>query len=131
MNIDRRHFIAGVSATVALAISGVANAAQKIGSGTLRGRSGHTTKGGVTITKTSSGYRVDLARNFFLDGAPDPWLGFGKNGRFSRKTQFTKLRKNTGAQSYAVPASIKVENFNEFYVWCRKFSSPLGVAKIR
>ena len=35
-----------------------------------------------------------------------------------------------GEQTYTVPASINVDDFNEVYVWCRRFSVPLGVAAL-
>ncbi len=108
-----------------------AQAASKLGSGSFKGKSGHVTKGTVTVEKTSKGYRVRLAKNFFLDGAPDPWLGFGKNGRFVKKTRFSVLRKNKGAQTYVIPASLKAESYNQVFVWCKKFSVPLGVATFK
>ena len=52
---------------------------------------------------------------------PDPWLGFGSNGRYSKKTTFAVLKKNKGAQTYKIPASVDISKFNEVYVWCKKF----------
>ena len=118
--------------TTASVVSGTSVEAAQAGSkGSFKGRSRHVTSGGVTIVKSGSGYSLKLAKNFSLDGAPDPWLGFGSNGRYSKKTTFAVLKKNKGAQTYKIPASVDISKFNEVYVWCKKFGVPLGVAKLR
>ena len=101
-----------------------------IGRGEFRGASNHVTSGEVIIRKTADGYVVELGADFSLDGAPDPKLGFGKDG-YDASTTFAKLESNTGAQVYQVPAGIDVEAYNEFYIWCEKFSVPLGIARLR
>ncbi|MBO6505485.1 MAG: DM13 domain-containing protein [Kordiimonadaceae bacterium] len=99
--------------------------------GTFEGRSDHVTTGGVSIVKTASGYVAVLESDFSLDGAPDPTLGFGNNGKFDTDTLFTKLESKDGLQVYAIPANIDVSSFSEFYVWCEDFSVPLGVASLK
>lgn len=99
-------------------------------SGAFEGRNKHVTTGGVSIVKTASGYVAILESDFSLDGAPAPTLGFGNNG-FDKKTEFTKLSSKKGLQVYAIPASIKPEDYDEFYVWCADFSVALGVASLK
>ncbi|MEM7353301.1 MAG: DM13 domain-containing protein [Acidobacteriota bacterium] len=99
-------------------------------SGTFTGKSDHVTTGGVTILETGSGYVVVLEADFSLDGAPDPKIGFGNNGKFATKTLFTPLENKTGLQVYALPKSIDPAKYNEIYIWCEKFSVPLGVASL-
>ncbi|MEO0909928.1 MAG: DM13 domain-containing protein [Pseudomonadota bacterium] len=41
-----------------------------------------------------------------------------------------ELSSKTGLQVYVVPASVNVDDFNEVYIWCRKFAVPLGIASI-
>ncbi|MEL6998559.1 MAG: DM13 domain-containing protein, partial [Pseudomonadota bacterium] len=55
---------------------------------------------------------------------------FGKDGKFVDPTDFEPLRENSGSQVYKVPANINPEDFDEVYIWCRKFSVPLGVASL-
>jgi len=98
--------------------------------GTFEGRNDHITKGQVSIVRTANGYVAILDKDFSLDGAPAPTLGFGKNG-FDKSTEFAKLKSKNGLQVYAIPKNIKVEDFNEFYVWCSDFSVALGVAKLK
>lgn len=99
-------------------------------SGAFQGRSGHATSGSVTVTKTGGGATLTLGSNFSLDGAPDPWIGFGKGGKFIKATRFSKLKKNSGRQTYQVPASIDLDGVSEVYIYCVKFSVPLGVARL-
>ena len=98
-------------------------------SGTFEGRSNHVTSGSVSIQETEKGTVVVLGSDFFLDGAPDPKLGFGKDG-YVASTQFAVLESLTGEQTYIVPDSINPAEFNEFWVWCEQANVPLGVATL-
>jgi len=100
-------------------------------SGTFKGLKGYGTKGGVTITQNADGtHTVTLASNFSMKQAPDPQIGFGNNGRFTKGTNISLLKSNKGSQSFIVPANIDVSNFTEVYVYCVQYSVPLGVAKL-
>ncbi len=116
--------------TEASSVATNAAATSVVQAGVFEGRSDHITTGGVSILKTSSGYVAVLEGNFSLDGAPEPSLGFGKDG-FVKTTEFTPLKSNNGLQVYEIPASINPADFDEFYVWCSKFSVPLGVASLK
>jgi hypothetical protein len=110
---------------------GPVNAAFAHDTGSFVGASDHITTGGVTVTKNYDGTAtVVLDANFSLDGAPDPRVGFGKDGEFVALSDLGALQNLTGAQTYIVPASINVDDFNEVYIWCLKFGVPLGVAQI-
>ena len=100
--------------------------------GTFTGASDHITTGGVKIIKTANGGAVViLDSDFSLDGAPDPRVGLGKDGKYVAATDLGHLGHLTGVQVYVVPASVNVDDFNEVYIWCRKFSVPLGVASLK
>ncbi len=125
-------FAAALALLAAFTLPGGAEAASKVvSSGKFVGASNHVTTGGVTVIKTDSGTIVVLEGDFSLDGAPDPKLGFGKNGSYDGKSKIAHLAKNTGLQIYKVPASVDPKSYNEFYVWCQKFAVPLGVAKLK
>ena len=104
--------------------------ARVVASGEFHGASNHVTTGKVVIKQTADGFIVELAEDFSLDGAPDPKLGFGKDG-YDTSTTFAPLRSKTGAQRYAIPDGIDVANYNEFYIWCEQFSVPLGIAELQ
>ena len=107
-----------------------ATAAAGEGSGGFSGVNGHQAAGQVAVVKTADGWEVRLQDDFTFDGAPDPWVGFGTSGSFVPATDFHRLRSNTGAQVYKVPADIDAAAYDEVYIWCRRYSVPLGVAKL-
>jgi len=121
-----------ILAAIALAFTlNTATTAFADGSGTFTGASGHVTKGGVTVSKNADGTAtVTLDAGFFLDGAPDPRVGFGNDGKFADGSDVGPLTSLTGEQVFLVPASIDVDDFNEIYIWCLKFAVPLGVAAL-
>ena len=79
---------------------------------------------------TADGWEIHLKDDFTFDGAPDPRVGFGASGKFVAATDFEPLRSNSGAQVYKVPANVDPTAYDEVYIWCRKYSVPLGVAKL-
>lgn len=95
------------------------------------GKSNHITTGTLTIEANDDGsHTVTLSDDFSLDGAPDPRVGFGKDGEYVLAADLGELKSLNGPQSYHVPASIDISDFNELYIWCLKFSVPLGVATL-
>ena len=98
--------------------------------GQFEGRSKHITSGDVSIVQTDAGYELVLADNFFLDGAPDPVIGFGDGDTYVKATTFTKLNKKAGRQNYALPDSFIPGANSQVFIWCEKFSVPLGVATL-
>lgn len=113
-----------------LAGSGATLADEVLASGHFKGASGHDTNGDVTVRKSADGVVVVLEENFDFDGAPDPKLGFGKDGTYDKGSQFSPLGSNAGRQVYEVPAAIDPGAYNQFYVWCERYSVPLGVADL-
>ena len=121
-----RKTLATVAQTLALALPAQANR-----TGLFTGQQGHVTTGSVEVAKDAGGYVVRLGPGFSLDGAPDPKVGFGKNGRFVEGTLIGPLQSLNGAQSYRVPAGLDVADFTDVFIWCERFAVPLGVAAIR
>ncbi|MEM7684562.1 MAG: DM13 domain-containing protein [Paracoccaceae bacterium] len=122
--------ITGLMVGAALFFSATAAFAGGAGKGSFTGLSNHVTKGDVEVIQTADGWEIHLKDSFWFDGAPDPRVGFGKDGKFVDPTDFEPLRENSGSQVYKVPANINPEDFDEVYIWCRKFSVPLGVASL-
>lgn len=107
-----------------------AAAGETLASGSFTGASGHVASGGVSVQKTADGVVVVLEDDFSFDGAPDPKLGFGKDG-YDKASQFSHLEANSGKQVYKIPASIDPSRYNEVWVWCERYAVPLGVAKLQ
>jgi len=99
--------------------------------GMFSGMNNHITTGSVEVVKTDAGYVIQLGADFSFDGAPDPKVALGKDGKYDPATLIEPLRSNSGEQSYSVPDSIDVTAYNEVYIWCEKFSVGLGVAAIK
>lgn len=109
----------------------VSTPGQITATGSFTGANDHITTGGVTVVKTQGGGAVViLDRDFSLDGAPDPKVGFGKNGTYAEATDLGALTMNDGMQVFVVPAHINVDDFNEVYIWCAQFAVSLGMAPL-
>ncbi len=131
-----RKFTQTAAALISLSVlfvgTSIAESGNSVGAGTFTGASDHVTTGGVTVfTTPKSGTVVILDTDFSLDGAPDPGVGFGIDGKYDPSSDLGKLKQVNGLQAYVVPDKVKASKYNEVYIWCRKFSVPLGVAKLR
>lgn len=115
-------------AALLLVAAPAADAADK--SGTFAGASNHVTKGTATVVKKADGYYIEVADDFWFDGAPDPKLSLGNGGKVDTATLVEGLRSNSGAQSYKLPDGIDAAAYDTVILWCEKFSVPLGVASL-
>ena len=114
-----------------ISFSATSAEAGTVASGTFTGASDHITTGGVEIVKNDDGsHTVILGDAFSLDGAPAPRVGFGKDGKYDLATGMGLLQSLNGKQSFTVPAGVDPADYNEVYIWCLKFSVPLGVAAL-
>jgi hypothetical protein len=104
---------------------------QETATGTFKGLKGHVTTGTASIIRSGKSWAVSLGSDFTFDGAPDPQIAFGNKGHYTKGTNFAKLRENKGAQVYVIPANLNVGDYLEVYIWCEKFTVPLGVAKLK
>jgi hypothetical protein len=112
------------------AVEYIAADTTSISTGTFDGRSDHITTGQVTLEKTATGYQLSFAADFSLDGAPDPVVALGNGETFNVANKLGALKNKTGRQVYQLPAGFTPGQFSEVYVWCEKFSVPLGVAQL-
>jgi hypothetical protein len=102
-----------------------------LSSSRFQGLNGHATEGSVVIKKTDGGAVAVLEEDFSFDGAPDPKLGFGKDGSYDRASTITHLNQLNGHQVIKIPSGVDISGYNEFYVWCERSKAPLGVAKLK
>ena len=124
--------ILALSLLAAMALPGFAHAGgETISAGEFTGINNHTVVGAVSIVKTDSGYEIVMGEDFVFDGAPDPKVALGKDGKYDPSTLIQLLKSDTGAQSYVVPDSIDVSLFNEVHIWCEKFNVGLAVAPLQ
>ena len=107
----------------------IAETATKTARGTFTGKSDHVTTGHASIARQDGQWVVILEDDFTFDGAPDPHVALGSNG-YRKDASLALLSANDGRQVYAIPATLDVAQFNEIWIWCDRFSVPLGVAKL-
>lgn len=123
--------ILAIALAAFLSFSTAQAGSNSVAKGTFTGASNHITTGVVEVVRNADGsHTVILADDFSLDGAPDPRVGFGKNGTYDKTTGMGLLKSLNGYQTFTVPAGIDPGDYNEIYIWCLKFSVPLGVAKL-
>ena len=116
---------------IALVVAQSSLAGDVILRGQFEGRSSHETSGVATVENSAGGAMVVLGEDFNFDGAPDPKVGFGRNGVYDESAQLHALKSKAGRQEYTVPSSIDPTRYNELYIWCQRYSVPLGVAKLK
>ncbi len=103
---------------------------ETISSGTFTGRSDHIMSGGASIVKTSDGYKLVLADDFSLDGAPAPVVALVNNETYDAANKIADLENISGSQTYDLPADFSPDAFSEVMVYCEQASAPLGVAPL-
>ena len=113
-----------------LGLASFSAAEEVLATGKFTGTSDHETSGGVKVVKNKTGFAVVLGEDFSLDGAPTPRVGLGKDGKYQKATDSGKLAKLKGEQTYQLPDGIDPKDFTDVFIWCEKFSVPLGVAKL-
>jgi electron transfer DM13 len=89
--------------------------------GPIRGVNGHTASGNATI----EGGQVELGADFRFDGGPDVYVAVKQGGKIQL---LGKLRENSGAQSYALPAG--GAEAEEILLFCKQFNVTLGKAPV-
>lgn len=82
----------------------------------------HYGSGTASLIETAEGYVVRFENDFEVANGPDLYVGFGKDGKYVKGTEISRLKGNIGSQNYEVPEDINIEEYNEIWVWCRVFS---------
>ncbi|MEM6973711.1 MAG: DM13 domain-containing protein [Pseudomonadota bacterium] len=97
--------------------------------GSFVGKSNHVTTGHARVVFDQGRVLIELEEDFTFDGAPDPKVGLGNDG-FDAESIIAPLRSNSGRQLYALPAGLDIGRYREVWIWCERFSVPLGVAEL-
>jgi len=115
-----------LAATLALAVvpAALAGSPRK---GSFTGLNNHKVSGTATVVERDGQMVLTLGEDFSFDGAPDPKIAFGPRGREPRNI-VAPLKSDTGAQSYTLPEAVKAADSPGVYVWCERYSVPLGYA---
>ncbi|MDD9910337.1 MAG: DM13 domain-containing protein [Ahrensia sp.] len=92
-------------------------------SGSFRSVGNYSVRGTV---KVSSSGKITLS-GFRTSSGPDLFVYVG-NGRPTRRV--AKLRRFSGTQTYSIPASV-AKSITSVHIYCKRFSSTFGTARIR
>jgi hypothetical protein len=104
----------------------------------------HATQGTVRILTQNGKHSLELDQAFKTsEMGPDlvvilhrsaNVIGSTKPPAYSLKkgdyTIIAPLKKFSGAQSYSIPQTIKLDNYQSVAIWCRKFNATFGAAKL-
>jgi len=125
--MNRRFVLAGLAAT-SVALPAFAGGHGRIGK--FKGINNHVTTGSAELVKGDNGGTVELSDDFVFDGAPDPKIALGKDGKYDPATLSGALQSNKGASSYTLPAGTKTDDYNEVWIWCERFNVGLAIAPL-
>ena len=106
----------------------VGASAQTIKTGTITGKSVKWTTGSVRIVRTSGGHELRLAENFKTKKGPSLWVYLGN---VKPEKRIGRLKSVNGAQVYALPASVKIEDYSSVFIYCVPFNAVFGFAVLR
>lgn len=104
----------------------------------------HPTQGMARIVRQDGKLFLEFDRGFATsDKGPDlvvllhrssDVFGSGNPPSYPLKSEdyllLAPLQKFTGAQRYAIPASVNLANYQSAVIWCRKFNATFGAAKL-
>lgn len=96
--------------------------------GTIKGVSVKWTTGSVQIVKTSSGHELRLGSNFKTKRGPALVVFLG-NEKPSKR--LGKLKAIEGSQTYKIPASVNINEFQKVFIHCVPFNATFGAGRLR
>ncbi|MEO8030822.1 MAG: DM13 domain-containing protein [Gemmatimonadota bacterium] len=101
-------------------------------SGSFTGANKHSVTGGYSIDMAGGNATVKLNSDFKLDQAPDPFVVLSPTdkGDAAGALNLGRLKSNSGAQTFAVPAGTNLASFTHVLVYCKKYNVTLGWADL-
>ena len=84
----------------------------------------HKGAGVVRLISVGGKNFIRFEDDFKVTNGPDLFVYFGKDGAYASEAKIAALKGNIGSQNYEVPEGIRVDEYNEVWIWCRAFSVP-------
>lgn len=101
-------------------------------SGNFSGNGGYSVKGTATLRQTNNIMTLVLEDNFMSSSGPQLGVYLAKNASGSLNSQNSlflgNLQKNTGMQTYAVPAGVALNDYGYAVIYCIPFTVRFGTA---
>lgn len=92
----------------------------------------HPTSGRAVVLGNGTGQRFLRFETFTTDNGPDlnVYLVNSAADGVSDIVDLGNLKGNTGDQNYEIPASVDLAVYDTVVIWCVRFSSPFGDARL-
>ena len=92
----------------------------------------HPTTGQAIVLGNGTGQRFLRFEDFQTDNGPDlsVYLVNSSAGGVDEFIDLGKLKGNSGEQNYEVPADVDLDVYDTVLIWCVRFSSPFGEARL-
>jgi hypothetical protein len=92
----------------------------------------HPTTGQAIVLGNGTGQRFLRFEDFQTDNGPDlsVYLVNSSAGGVDEFIDLGKLKGNRGEQNYEIPADIDLDVYDTVLIWCVRFSSPFGEARL-
>lgn len=117
--------------TSALDNNATASTPQKIATGAFSGFDKiHYGSGTASLIKTETGHVIRFEEDFNVANGPDLYVGLGKDGKYIKGSEISKLKGNIGSQNYVLPENFDINTSNEVWIWCKAFSVPFAKATL-
>ena len=91
----------------------------------------HKGAGVVRLISVGGKNFIRFEDDFKVTNGPDLFVYFGKDGAYASEAKIAALKGNIGSQNYEVPEGIRVDEYNEVWIWCRAFSVPFARAVLK
>jgi Electron transfer DM13/Bacterial Ig-like domain (group 2) len=101
-------------------------------SGNFAGNGGYSVSGTATLTAEGGNLSLQLGSNFQASNGPMLGVFLAKNASGALTTtnslKLGDLSSNSGAQTYAVPAGVAINDYNYVVIYCIPFNVRFGTA---
>lgn len=99
--------------------------------GSFSSLNGYSVSGDVSLVETSSNLNLILQDNFSASNGPGLYIYLSNNSNnVNGGVEIGELRKNNGSDTYAVNASVALEDYNYVLIWCKPFGVGFGTAQL-
>lgn len=99
--------------------------------GSFEGITVHQAQGTAKLLQSGSEHYIRFEDDFDITNGPDLLVYLGKNGEYDPNAVLGDLKGNSGGQNFLVPATINPDDYDEVWVWCRRFSVGFGRAVLK
>lgn len=104
-------------------------------SGSFAGNLGYSVSGTATLRQTGSTISLVLESNFATSNGPGLFVYLAKTAAGSLNSQNSislgNLQSTSGIQTYAVPASVSLTDFDYVVIYCLPFTVRFGTAQLQ